>query len=211
MFRLATILALGALSAARADVAPPPGHQRVPVDHIIETDQTFPDQVFFVIIGADPQWSYRCQIGPETPVRIAGAARAGRAQICWLVAVPKSAAAGYLDDAAILRAILARSVPGVLKTNGFFDAFEILASPDAPAVIERRHQIRRLTPEEGIVLTTVSDSGAVGSSDGATVIQRSLLRWAVATFAVAAAILGVGMWLRSRRRVAAQGGTNHAK
>jgi len=179
----------------RADVAPPPGQQRVVVDHIIEPDQAYPDYVFFVVIGAEADWSYRCDIGPGSPVRIAGANRGGRAQMCWLAAVPKKATDGYADEQALLVAIIGGKIPGVVKSNVYFDSFDVRPSLNAPQLIERRHRIEQVSPDQGIVISTAPDSAPRGS-----IADRSLVWWVVVGVAVAAAACGLGLWLRTRKR-----------
>jgi hypothetical protein len=179
----------------RADVAPPPGQQRVPVDHIIESDRAYPDYVFFVVIGSEADWSYRCDIGPGSPVRIAGANRGGRAQMCWLAAVPTKSTEGYPDEQALLIAIIGGKVAGALKSKVAFDPFEVRPSVNAPSVIERRHRIEQVSPDQGIVIATAPESASRGS-----IAERSLVGWVVVGVAVAAAVCGLGLWLRTRKR-----------
>jgi hypothetical protein len=197
VYRASVCLAALTLASGvvRADVAPPPGHERVPVDHIIESDQAYPEYVFFVVIGAQAEWSYRCEVGPGSPVRIAGAKRGGRAQVCWLTAVPKAATEGYPDEQALLGAILGGKVPGVVTSKVFFDPFEVLPSRNAPSLVERRHRIEQVSPDQGIVIST-----APGSIPGGGVVERTLVWWVVVGVALAGAVGGLGLWLRTRKR-----------
>jgi hypothetical protein len=197
VYRISTCLAVLTLlsGVVRADIAPPPGQQRVPVDHIIESDQAYPEYVFFVVIGAEAEWSYRCEVGPGSPVRIGGANRGGRAQMCWLAAVPKKATEGYPDEQALLGAILGGKVPSVVKSKVFFDPFEVLPSANAPALIERRHRIEQVSPDEGIVISTAPESAPRGR-----ITEQSPVWWVVVGVALAGAVCGLGLWLRTRKR-----------
>jgi hypothetical protein len=184
-----------AIGVVRADVAPPPGQQRVPVDHIIESDRTYPEYVFFVVIGAEADWSYRCEVGPGSPVWIGGAKRGGRAQMCWLAAVPKSATEGFLDEQALLAAIIGGKVPGTVNSKVYFDPFEVVPSLNAPSLIERRHRIEQVSMDDGIVIFTAPESARRG-----TIAERSLIGWVVVGVALAGAVGGLGLWLRARKR-----------
>ena len=200
MFRLMTVAAIVSAGVARADVAPPPGQTRVPVDHIIEADRAYPDYVFVVVIGGDAEWSFKVELSRDKPLRIEGKNRGGRARLCWLAAVPAETAREFKSDKDLVRAVVERKVKGVLTAKGAdLDSFTVVPEKNAPKVVEERHRIERITTDDGIVLS----SARVGSADDPDrhgYAEESAVRWAVAGLVAAVAACGLGLWLIGRCR-----------
>jgi hypothetical protein len=202
MLRTFAVLAglLVAVHAGRADVAPPKGQVRVPVDYVITTDMDYPDYVFVVVIGADAEWSKRTELSKDKPLRIEAKGRGGRARLCWLAAVPADAAKGFKTDKELFQAVIDRKVPGLLTTKDVhFGPFTVRAEKDAPKLIEEKYKLDRLDKEAGIVLST-EKIGRADDPDPHGLKVESAVRWAVAGVAAALAVSGLGLWLIGRRR-----------
>ena len=189
------------VAAVRADVAPPPGQVRVPLDHVIQTDKSYPEYVFVVVVGGEADWSYKAELSKDKPLRIAGKDRHGRARLCWLAAVPADAAKEFKTDKELLAAVAGNKVKGLLTSKGAsFDSFTVVPEKNASKVVEETYRVERITPEEGIVL-----AAKVGRSDDPDPHgygEESMVRWVVAGVAAALAVCGLGMWLFGRRRPA---------
>jgi hypothetical protein len=183
--------------AVRADVPPAKGQVRVPVDHVIETDMSYPDYVFVVVVGGDAGWSYKAELATDKPLRIDGAGRGGRARLCWLAAVPAEAAKGFKTDKELVLAVVDRKVPGLLTSKGAdLDSFTVVPEKDAPKVVEEKHRVERLNKDEGIVLS----AGKAGLADPGGRGDESGVRWVVAGVAAAVTACGLGLWLFGRKR-----------
>ena len=202
MSRFAACFAFVLRSAglAVADIPPPDGTRRVPLDNIIESDQAFPDYVLFVVVGGNEQWTFRSDIGPGKPIRITGAGRNGIARMCWLAAIHAGAAKAYTDDAELVRAVAGDKVPGTQKSKVHFDSFVVRRESGAPESVEQHYKLERIDTKDGVVLTPIGD--VVGSDDGAATSDegRSILRPAIIAIAACFAVAGLGLWIVRRRR-----------
>ena len=204
MARSFALALLGLMSAAvaRADLAPPLGQVRVPLDNVIRTDKSYPEYVFVVVIGGDPAWSYKATLDKDTPLRIAGKGRDGRARLCSLAAVPAEAARQFKTDKELVAAVAGMKVKGVLTDRGAsLDSFAVVPKKNAPESIEETYRVERITPEEGIVLAAAK-VGRADDPDPHGSAEESMVRWAVAGVAAAVAVCGLGLWLFGRRRTA---------
>jgi hypothetical protein len=200
MFRLMTVVAIVSTAAARADVAPPPGQVRVPVDHVIETDKAYPDYVFVVVIGGDAEWSYKAELSKDRPLRIEGKNRGGRARLCSLAAVPADTAKAYKTDKELIAAVIAQKAKGMFTVKDtVLDSLAVVPEKNAPKVIEEKHRVERITPEEGIVLSSPK-VGRADDPDPHGYAEESAVRWALAGVVAALAVCGLGLWLIGRRR-----------
>jgi hypothetical protein len=196
---LATLASLWAVPVL-ADVAPPDSHVRVRLDHVIETDREFPEYVFVVMVGNSAEWSYKADLGKDRPLRIVGEGRGGRARMCWLTAVPVETAKAYKTDKELVTAVVEYKAEGVLTSKGrSFDSFAVVPKKDAPKVIEAKHRIERITPEEGIVLAS-ENAVPAADPDPHGLQEESAVRWAIAGVVAALAVCGLGLWLLGRRR-----------
>jgi hypothetical protein len=194
-----TVLGL-AMSDARADVAPPKGQVRVPVDYVISTNKDYPDYVFVVVIGADAEWSKKAELTKDKPLRIEAAGRGGRARLCWLAAVPADAAKGFKSDKELFQAVIDRKIPGLVTTKDTgFSPFTVRSEKDAPKLIEEKYKLDRLDKEAGIVLSA-EKVGRADDPDPHGLKEESAVRWAVAGVAAALAVSGLGLWLIGRRK-----------
>src|SRR5262245_23082295 len=187
-------------TAVRADVAPPPGQVRVPVDHVIETDKANPDYVIVVVIGADVDWSYKAELSKDKPLRIEGKNRGGRARLCWLVAVPADIAKGFKSDKELIAAVVERKAKGMLTAKEtVLDSFTVVPEKNAPKVVEEKYRLERITPDEGIVLSRAK-AGRIDAPDSYGLREESAVRWAITGVVAAVAVCGLGLWLIGRRR-----------
>ena len=196
------LLGLVTASVAWADIAPPSGRVRVPLDHVITTDKAYPEYVFVVVVGQEGDWSYKGELTPDKPLRIAGKGRDGRARLCWLAAIPADAAKGFKSDKELVAAVVDNKVPGTLKSKGAdFDSFTVVPEKNAPKVVEENHRVERISKDEGIVLASAK-VGLADYPDPHGYAEESMARWAVAGLAAAVAVCGLGLWLMGRRRAA---------
>jgi hypothetical protein len=196
---LATSAVLVAVAAARADVPPPAGQVRVPLGHIIEADKAYPEYVFVVVVGSDPELSYKAELSKDKPLRIEGKNRGGRGRLCWLAAVPADTARQYRSDKELVAAVIENKAWAALTTKRMsFDSFTVVPEPNAPKLFEQRHRIERMTAGEGIVLTDEKLTPA--DPDPHAFDEESAVRWGVAGVVAAVAVCGLGLWLLGRRR-----------
>src|SRR6476646_7805261 len=93
---LAVVAVLVVAGFAAADVAPPKGLKRVPLDHKITTDKEYSDYVFYTVIGGGRNVKVaEVKLDPKTPAVVAGAGRNGISRLGQFVAVPKDAGKKY--------------------------------------------------------------------------------------------------------------------
>ena len=144
------LVGLVSATVARADVAPPPGQVRVPVDHVIQTDKAYPEYVFVVVIGGEPGWSYKATLDKDKPLRITGKDRNGRARLCWLAAVPAEAAREFKTDKELVAAVAESKVKGILTAKGAdFDSFTVVPERPRPGWSRKRTGWSASPPQRG--------------------------------------------------------------
>jgi hypothetical protein len=191
-FTLTVALAAGVV---RADVAPPPGQKRVPVDYVIETGTEFKDYVFFAVIGFDEEWTKRLEIRPGTPAKVPGAGRGGRARVGTLIAVPASAEKDFKSADEFKKAAVRGEITGILKAEAGLESLETIPESDKRTVIERRYKIEKLDPTKGIVTTEVGAKVEEPKKPGG--LSRGEI---LAGCCAALGLAGLGIWLVRRGR-----------
>jgi hypothetical protein len=168
MNRVLGVLVLGLVVAgvAHADVAPPKGMKRVPLDHKITTDKEFPDYRFYTVIGGggkaggpkgNPVASARgvteVKLDPKTPIEIKAAGRgAGIGRQGLLVAVPKDARKNYASDEEYLAAIRLGKVEGQVRAKTNFDAITTVKDTDTRTTVVYEWKVEKIDPKEGFTL-----------------------------------------------------------
>jgi hypothetical protein len=208
MIRALGVLVLGLLVAAPvlADVPPPKGQKRVPLDHKIETEKEYPDYAFFTVTGGEKVTAVK--LDPKNPLVIAGAGRGGRFRLCTLAAVPKDAEKKYGSEKEFHAAIAAGKVEGLIRAKGSFDSFTVVKDADKRTTVTDEYKLEKIDAKEGIVLAAKKDGGAKDppeeesdeSGDGtATAFAPRGPLWVVG-MAASAAVLLAGLWLVTRCR-----------
>ena len=87
MHRYLAVLTLGAfaLGVARADIPPPKGLKRIPIQHKITTEKDYPEYLFFVVVADTTATATK--LDAKTPATFDGGPRSLK-----FYAVPKDAA-----------------------------------------------------------------------------------------------------------------------
>ncbi len=196
MGKFTTAFCVLAVSApAWADVAPPPGRKRVPVDYVIETGAEHKDYVFFAVIGFDADWSKRLEIKPGTSAKIPGAGRGGRARAGSLIAVPAAAEKDFKTADEFKAAAVGGKIAGTLRAEADFDSFDVIPDSDKRTVLERKYKIEKLDPKKGIVITEVGAKTEEPRKPGG-LSRGEILAGCFAALGLA----GLGIWLVRRGR-----------
>lgn len=148
---LATAAALLVASTALADIGPPPGFTRVPVEYKITTDKEFADYSFYTVnLLGDP--AKELKIDPKSPGVIkpsAAGARSGER----LVAVPKDAAKNFATEKDFLASVAKDKVPGAAWAKDTFYGRKEVKEAGAPKVIVVEHKIEKIDAKAGIVFS----------------------------------------------------------
>lgn len=204
MTRLLAVVLLGAMAGtAVADIPPPKGQKRTPLEHKITTEKEFPDFALYVISGGDKAEAVK--LDPKTPATVT--AGGGRYRAVQLVAVPKDAAKKYAGEKEFLAAVAAEKVDGLLKAKNYFSAFTVVKDTDTRKSIVVEYRLEKIDPKDGIVVTEVTAAGdkepakkgGEGEDEGVTAYTPRSGLWVAGLAAAAALALG-GVWLARRGR-----------
>jgi hypothetical protein len=207
MKRLLAAAALVAVAGtAAADIPPPKGLRRIPLEHKITTEKEFPDFALYAVSGGDKAEAVK--LDPKTPATVT--AGGGRYRSAQLVAVPKDAAKKYPSEKEFLAAVAAEKVDGLLKAKNYFSAFTTVKDADTRKTIVVEYKLEKVDPKDGIVLTEVNSErepkkgeSRGGEDDEAAAYAPRGGAW-VAGLTAAAGLAFGGVWVarRGRRGVA---------
>ncbi|MCE9564698.1 MAG: hypothetical protein K8U57_21910 [Planctomycetes bacterium] len=157
MKRLLTmVVALLGASVALADIGPPPGFKRVPLEHKVTTEKDYPDYLFYSITGVGTP-AVEVKLDSKTPATLT-AAGGGPGRAARLVAVPKEASKKFDNEKEYLAAVGKGKVEGMIRAKTTFWAFNEVKEADAPKVIVKEYKIEKIDPKEGIVYTSDKDA-----------------------------------------------------
>jgi len=168
MTRLLAAAALGVLAAgaAHADIAPPKGMKRVPLDHKVTTEKEFPDYRFYTVLGgggkgggpkgnpaATAKGVTEVKFDPKNPIEIKAADRgAGIGRQGALVAVPKDARKNYDSEEKYLAAIRLGQIDGLIRAKANFDTFTVVKDADTRTAVVYEWKVENLTAKDGFTL-----------------------------------------------------------
>jgi hypothetical protein len=198
----AAIVGLMAVGGAQADVAPPKGLKRIPLEYKITTDTAYADYAFFAISGGDKAEAVK--LDPKTPATVK--AGGGRYRIASLVAVPKDAAKGFPSEKDFLAAVAKEKVDGLVKSKTVFDAFTTVKDTDTRKTIVETYKVEKIDAKDGIVLKKVGEprgekkDGKEEESPAAALPEGAAFPWMAAGLAGAGVIGFAGLWLARRTR-----------
>ena len=218
------VVAVGSLivaSVGRADLLPP-GTKNIAVEHTIETDNNYPDWVFFIVHGSGSV--QQVTLDTKTPIVIPGSSAVGNGPIpqpgakdripyrsAALVAIPKDAVKKYASEKELHAAIEDGKVEGMVRARDYFFDHENAKTTDPRTSIAKRYRVKAFNtvmPREGIELEEI----VVPSSDQPTEKTEmssspTIFRWVAIGLATAAAIGFTGLFLIARSRRAREMGT----
>jgi hypothetical protein len=127
------VLILSVAGLARADIAPPKGIKRIPVEGKILAEKAFGDYLFFAVSGGDK--ATPLTIDPKTPATIKAAG--GRYRVANLVAVPKDAAKKFDSDKEFQTAVAKGKVDGLVKSKvNFFATLDVKDSDTRKTAVQ---------------------------------------------------------------------------
>ena len=151
MHRYLAVLTLGAfaLGVARADIPPPKGLKRIPIQHKITTEKDYPEYLFFVVV-ADTTATAR-KLDAKTPASFDGGPRSLK-----FFAVPKDAAKDYANEKDFLAAVANGKVKGLVKAIQGFDPFREVQDTETQKVFVQEYKIAKIDSKAGIVLESVA-------------------------------------------------------
>lgn len=201
---LAVAVGFLCVATAAADIAPPRGVKRVPLEYKVETERAYPDYTFFAISGGDK--AQPVKLDPKTPAKVT--AGGGRYRVAMLVAVPKDAAKSFPNDKAFTAAVASGKVPGLIRTKTPFYAFTDLKDSDTRKVVVQRYKVDKVDAREGIVLVQVKDAKCDADEDDGTPVENPEVPLAaapkgkiwVAGASATLAVMLTGLWLARRTR-----------
>jgi hypothetical protein len=219
-FLTTCVALLFAAVIARADLLPP-GTKNIPVNHRIDTDQEYPDWVFFIVHGSGGV--KKVELTVKKPITIFGSGGVGNGpaprpgekprtipyRANALVAVPKDALKDYKNDKDLHAAVEDGKVPGMHAINGHFSDHENAKATDGRKSIEHRYRLTKLDAKSGATLEPIKPEekspGTPGSSlatEGVIPDSQSMFSWIAGGLVVAALVGFAGVFLigRSRRR-----------
>ena len=181
------VLAFGIVGVARADIAPPKGIKRIPVEGKIIVEKAFDDYAFFAISGGDKATALK--LDPKTPATIK--AGGGRYRVASLVAVPKDAAKKFDSEKEFLAAVAKGKVDGLVKSKVNFFATTDVKETDTRKTAVEEYKLVKVDGKE-IVLEAVKPAGKGGP-------KSSLVIPGMMAFA---GIALAGLWLVRRQKLA---------
>ncbi len=204
MNRTLAVLVLGALavSVARADIPPPKGLKRTPLEHKITTEKEYADYAFYAVSGGDKATAVK--LDPKTPATVT--AGGGRYRTASLVAVPRGAEKKFDNEKDFLAAVAKGTVEGLLKAKTTFDAITTVKDSDARTKIVKEYTLDKIDSKDGIVLTAKKEEGKDKPEEDSAepvVVSRSGI-W-IAGLAASLGLLLGGLWLVTRCRGHRQG------
>lgn len=127
------VLASGVAGLARADIAPPKGIKRIPVEGKILVEKAFDGYAFFAVSGGDK--ATPLTLDPKTPATIKAAG--GRYRVANLVAVPKDAAKKFDSEKDFHAAVAKGKVDGLVKSKvNFFATTDVKESDTRKSAVE---------------------------------------------------------------------------
>lgn len=211
---IAGVVVLGFAGVALADIAPPKGFKRVPLDHKTTAEKEYADYAFYTITGRETVAAVK--LHPKNPLTISGTGRAGPNGYVQLVAVPKDAAKKYDAEKDFHAAIAGGKVEGLVKSKTGFGGVTTIKTEDARKTVTEEHKLEKIDAKEGLVVTAVKAEGKddkpttappkdpkPGEEDGdageAVAFTPRGGVW-VAALAATAAVALAGVWLAGRRR-----------
>lgn len=147
----ALLAGLLAASAARADIAPPKGFKRLPLEHKIETEKDYPEYSFFSV-GFLAKDATPVKLDAKTPATVTGGYRG-----VSLVAVPKDAAKSYPTEKDFQAAVAAGKVEGAIKAKTILPSFTEVKDTDPRKVGVMKYKLEKIDAKDGIVLVPVKD------------------------------------------------------
>lgn len=206
MNRITVAAALGLLAAgvAVADIPPPKGLRRIPIEYKLEATAEFPDYAFFAVSGGDK--AEPVKLDPKAPATVR--AGGGRYRTAQLVAVPKGAAKAYPGEKEFLAAVAAGKVDGAVKAKEYFQAFTTVKDADPRAVIVERYTVEKVGPG-GITLAPVKEPGgakpdggeeAAGADEDAHAVPAPRYGRLAAGVSVSLAVVLAGLLIARRAR-----------
>lgn len=196
----AAMVGLLAVSSVQADVPPPKGQKRIPLEYKIETAKDFADYAFFAISGGDKAEALKLDPKKAATVKAGG----GRYRFAQLVAVPKDAAKGFPSEKEFLAAVAKGKVDGLVKSKTNFVAFTVVKDTDTRKTIVETYTVEKIDAKEGIVLKKVEakKDGRQDEEESSPVVAPSgaAFPWMAAGLGLAGAFCFAGLWLVRRRR-----------
>lgn len=144
------ILVFGIAGLARADIAPPKGIKRIPVEGKLIAERAFADYVFFAVSGGDK--ATPLTIDPKNPATIRAAG--GRYRVANLVAVPKEAARKFDSEKDFHAAVAKGKVDGLVKSKVNFFATTDVKDSDTRKTAVQEYKLVKVDAKE-IVLEAV--------------------------------------------------------
>ncbi len=152
LFAVTLLMLLG--SMAQADIGPPKGFKRLPLEHKITTEKDYPEFSFFAVSGdkATP-----VKLDAKTPATIV--AGGGRYRSATLVAVPKDAAKKFGSEKEFLEAVVAGKVDGQVKSKQTFLAFTEVKDSDPRKLGVMSYTLEKIDLKDGIVLVGAKVEG----------------------------------------------------
>lgn len=204
---LAAAAALLVAGTALADIGPPPGFIRVPVEYKITTEKEIADYAFYTVnFLGDP--AKELKIDPKTPGEIKPPAAGARSGL-RLVAVPKDAAKKFDSEKDFLAAVAKDKVSGAVWAKATFYGRKEVKEAGAPKVIVVEQKIEKVDAKEGIVFAkAAADPNAPPPPPGCDVDDEAATPTAyapkggtwVAGVAGALAVVFGGLWIARRGR-----------
>lgn len=219
-FLVTSLALLFASMFARADLLPP-GTKNIPINYKIETEQEYPDWVFFIVQGSGVV--KKVALSVKKPIVIPGSSGVGNGPVpkpgekqrtipyraSALVAVPKDAVKGYKNDKELHAAIEDGKVAGMHAVNGHFFDHENAKATDGRKSIEQRYRLTKLDAKDGATLEPIkpeekppADGKLPGAVEGIVPDTQWIFPWIAGGLGLAAVVglAGVLVIGRTRRR-----------
>ena len=170
-FLAAVFVALVVAAVGRAGQLPP-ATRNIPVEHRIETDQEYPDWVFFVVRGSGGVT--KVPLAAKSPIVIPGSGAVARdpaprpgkekglavpRRASALVAVPKDKVNEYKTEKELHAAIEDARITGVVVVGSIYFDHESATAADPRKSIVQRYRLTQLNAKDGARLEPIKPDG----------------------------------------------------